>query len=142
MSTSLCLTTSVLSNQANLEIQPPNGSSGLMMLRRHSTTNLNSNDENNLNGNNCLNLNNNNNNNNNNENTSANATSTVLNSNNSQLIVNQNSTTNAFHLFKSYENNKNLTILMKSTCPDYYQIPRSTRKRILRFLCDNGWINI
>ncbi len=94
-----------------------------------------------MNGNNCLNLNNNNNN-NNNENTSSNATSTVLNSNNSQLIVNQNSATNASHLLKSYENNKNLTILMKSTCPDYYQIPRSTRKRILRFLCDNGWINI
>ena len=32
--------------------------------------------------------------------------------------------------------------LLKTTYPDYEDIPRTTRKRILRFLCDNGWIDI
>lgn len=31
---------------------------------------------------------------------------------------------------------------LQSSFPDYFNIPRSTRKRILRFLCDNGWIDI
>lgn len=40
------------------------------------------------------------------------------------------------------EYNKLMSILMKNTCPKYFQIPKSSRKRILRFLCDNGWIDI
>lgn len=43
---------------------------------------------------------------------------------------------------KSRQNSKFMTILMKTTCPKYYQIPNSSRKRILRFLCDNGWIDV
>ncbi len=43
---------------------------------------------------------------------------------------------------KSQQNSKFMTILMKTTCPKYYQIPNSSRKRILRFLCDNGWIDV
>ncbi len=32
--------------------------------------------------------------------------------------------------------------LMKSSCPSYFDLPRSTRKRILRFLIDNGWLDV
>ena len=42
----------------------------------------------------------------------------------------------------SIENSQLMTKLMKTTCPTYYDIPRNSRKRILRFLCDNGWIGV
>lgn len=43
---------------------------------------------------------------------------------------------------KKKYNHKLMSILMKTTCPKYFQIPNSSRKRILRFLCDNGWIDV
>lgn len=49
---------------------------------------------------------------------------------------NVNSTANGFN------RNKLIMELLKSSCPSYFEIPRSTRKRILRFLCDNGWIDV
>ena len=143
------MSSSVLSNQANNNNNEPqtHKESAVMMLRRHSLTNgttisQNSNDENNLNGNNCSNLNM-------NDYSPVNTfvpsmgqqTFGSISSNYGNSITNgsQHHTTPAT---KSFECSKNLTSLMKSTCPDFFQIPRSTRKRILRFLCDNGWMDI
>jgi serine-aspartate repeat-containing protein C/D/E len=42
----------------------------------------------------------------------------------------------------NFNKNKLMMSLMKISCPNYFEIPRSTRKRILRFLCDNGWIDV
>lgn len=102
-------------------------------LRRHSTNgtnNINSNDENNslLNDQSSITL--------------STTSSTNINSCMDNIVSNtlSSDTTPNVSVLNSYENS--LTALMKSTCPDYYQIPRSTRKRILRFLCDNGWIDI
>lgn len=38
--------------------------------------------------------------------------------------------------------NKMIMDMLQASFPDYFKIPRSTRKRILRFLCDNGWIDV
>ena len=40
------------------------------------------------------------------------------------------------------QKNKFIMEMLKLSFPDYFEIPRSTRKRILRFLCDNGWIDV
>jgi hypothetical protein len=37
---------------------------------------------------------------------------------------------------------KHMMTLMKQSCPSYFYLPRSTRKRILRFLCDNAWLDV
>jgi hypothetical protein len=59
-------------------------------------------------------------------------------SSNPMLLRHQNSTTkNKKILLKRLNNSKLFT-----SFPNYDQIPRTTRKRIFRFLCDNGWINI
>ncbi len=66
----------------------------------------------------------------------------VLNSNVTETDINQVGVSVASPSKKSQQNSKFMTILMKTTCPKYYQIPNSSRKRILRFLCDNGWIDV
>ena len=64
--------------------------------------------------------------------------STTTANNNSMLLRQQNSTPkNKKILLKRLNNSKLFT-----SFPNYNQIPRTTRKRIFRFLCDNGWINI
>ena len=138
---------SVLSNQSynnninnnNNETQSQTEAAS-MMLRRHSTNgtiNLNSNDENNLNNSSCSNIN---------KSESSSVRHETLETkilNTTQHTVNAITSNNAINCRShSAISNKNLTSLMKSTCPDYFLIPRTTRKRILRFLCDNGWIDI
>ena len=39
-------------------------------------------------------------------------------------------------------NHRFKTLLMNTTCPKFKLLPKSSRKRILRFLCDNGWIDV
>lgn len=144
MSTSVLTNPSSNLNESTITINQ-NGS-GVMTLRRHSTngtngttTTINSTDEINSNGaGNNHNLNEISSLNNSNHNTNSFATNNINNTNGTTST--QSTTSSA--LLNAYESNKTLTSLMKSTCPDYYQIPRSTRKRILRFLSDNGWIDI
>ena len=55
------------------------------------------------------------------------------------MLLRRNTTgsSNQKLLLKRLNNSKLL-----SSFPNYNQIPHATRKRIFRFLCDNGWINI
>jgi hypothetical protein len=62
------------------------------------------------------------------------------NNNNPSLLVSDFSLNNET-LTKAHRN-KLMMDLLKTSCPGYFSIPRMTRKRILRFLCDNGWIDI
>jgi hypothetical protein len=93
-----------------------------MMLRRHS---INGNEENGTA-----------------DSLGANILSTAAVLNTDTLTTNENDQSINGVTKKSAEYNKLMSILMKTTCPKYFQIPKSSRKRILRFLCDNGWIDV
>ena len=45
-------------------------------------------------------------------------------------------------LSQSANKMKLMMTLMKEKCPSYFNLCGSTRKRILRFLCDNGWVDV
>ena len=103
-----------------------------MILRRHNAhQNLNQ----------TINLFITNNNNNNDENKASNNFASLTSPSTNNLLSNNNTNTTAMSP-SNFENNQLLSKLMKSSCPGYFQIPRTTRKRILRFLCDNGWIDV
>ena len=69
------------------------------------------------------------------------ATANAINSDGSMQLDHANSQ-NQLDLESSFENKRSMTLMMKTSCPKYFQIPHSSRKRILRFLCDNGWIQM
>jgi hypothetical protein len=79
-------------------------------------------------------------------------TSTILNDKKLDEIDTNNSTqTNGSMLLRRHSGGtaKSKRILKRlnnsklfTSFPNYNQIPRTTRKSIFRFLCDNGWIDI
>ena len=84
-----------------------------MLLRRHNSSNFLANIDENVHNNNT-------------------------NNSSTQASASTSTSSSQFNFNKS----KLMMSLMKSSCPTYFEIPRSTRKRILRFLCDNGWIDV
>ena len=67
---------------------------------------------------------------------------TINSDNNENFQLSSNTQQNLNQTADSLPKSKTLMNLMKTTCPNYFSIPISNRKRILRFLCDNGWIDI
>ena len=153
------ISTTVTSTSSTTAQTSPNNSglNGSMMLRRHSTnnqSNLNDTEENNVNSNHA---------------TNGHSNSLLTSPSTHSISINQTGLSCSFtstqtksligNLNSSFNNtnshnegsnatsnsinrNKLMMALMKSSCPDYFDIPRSTRRKILRFLCDNGWIDV
>lgn len=62
---------------------------------------------------------------------------------NHHLLVNVECKSNLTNLESFYDtNNKMMMMYMKSSCPNYFQLSRSARKRLVRFLSDNGWLDV
>ena len=154
------ISTTVTSTSPTTAQTSPNnpGLNGSMMLRRHSTnnqSNLNDTEENNVNSNHATNGHSNglltsppthsisiNQTGSNCSFTSTQTKSLIGNLNSSFNNINSNNESSSNAASNSINRNKLMMALMKSSCPDYFDIPRSTRRKILRFLCDNGWIDV